>query len=582
MTTARSQTQQQRVKLRNGATTYDLGQCLGRGGFGICYEAIERRYASCCRRGGDATDGQEAEESDVVVSERTVAIKRVCMQQVRQASKEPHLWYEIGLHSQLRHRNVVELIDHFVFEENVYFVLEYCNNRSLADIVHNVKSLPLELAAYYFKQLIDGLQYLHDNSVFHRDLKLSNILVGADDTVKITDFGLACTFTRAYLERHIACGTPNYLSPEVLLRQGHTTKSDIWSCGVILYAMFGGVPPFQTETITAIYNNIVNCSYTFSSRYHTDENQKDLIAQILQLDSNERPSLGQIAGHPFCQYATTYKALLSKESNRAASCIGLRRSKSMRNLSKSLSNLFSKQSRTDLRKSTEKLFNRHVALPLSKSLTVVDLRIVRTTQLIDYFRGELAWQKRVTEFSSEWITWWRDCSNVCGLYYQLSNGFNCALYNDQTGCLRSTRTGRYYFVNLKAQRQLFHETQAESAERFFQPLVKDIDEAFKNVKTNSKLQEQLSWVSQSRSTGTPNYLVNWRNFSNGYYHVFHMRDQSVQVNFADWFILRICGQLCYFYQPAKKGFVVETADFQAWCSQDHNAELVEVLCSIFL
>lgn len=93
-------------------------------------------------------------------------------------------------------------------------------------------------------ELALGLKYLHDRSIIHRDLKLGNILLANDHTVKICDFGLAAKLTHTESEKNTICGTPNYISPEILNKQPYGMKIDCWSFGCVLYALVKGHPPF--------------------------------------------------------------------------------------------------------------------------------------------------------------------------------------------------------------------------------------------------------------------------------------------------------------------------------------------------
>ncbi|PAA70150.1 hypothetical protein BOX15_Mlig018053g1 [Macrostomum lignano] len=555
---------------------YDIGPCLGKGGFGVCYKAIERPP-------GDS-------------AERVVAVKKISLRMIQQASKEPYLQYEVDIHSRLRHRNVVELYANFVYDDFIYFVLEYCNKKSLADMIVHLTCLSLDLAAYYFTQLITGLRYLHSCNILHRDLKLSNILVDVNDVIKITDFGLSCTVTRSYLERHLACGTPNYLSPEVLLRQGHTTKSDIWSCGVVLYTLFGGLPPFQMDELADIYRCIVTGSYEFT-RHHTDEHLRDLVARMLHLDPEERPELDEIERHQFCSYSQQYESRLISDAKDSVGCVHLRYAASTRLFPKSLTCVLNGKGKTVATDATVSNSNGRKRFKIdsvasTSATTVIDLRLARISALLRYFRTAPAWGKLATDFGQSWLTWWRDKTSTCGFYYQLSDGYNCVLYNDATSFLQNTGTGQAYYVSgqvctednsAKRSTEMPVEltrTSSGSVSRFYEPLAQDLTEELQDVPSSNLMREQVSWVSQG--TGTVHYLRSWSKHCGGTYHVFHLSDESVQVNFAGSYLLRVCGSLCYFYQPARKGFVFETKSVEDWCSQDVNGELVDVLCSIFL
>jgi serine/threonine protein kinase len=106
-------------------------------------------------------------------------------------------------------------------------------------------------------QLVDGVRYLHDDLILHRDLKLANVFIDHNMRLKLGDFGFAVQLARKDERRFSICGTPNYISPEVLddwsrpygERTGHSFPVDVWSLGVILYALVVGTPPFETDSV---------------------------------------------------------------------------------------------------------------------------------------------------------------------------------------------------------------------------------------------------------------------------------------------------------------------------------------------
>jgi polo-like kinase 1 len=93
-------------------------------------------------------------------------------------------------------------------------------------------------------QIVNGVQYLHENSILHRDIKLGNIFLNYKMEVKIGDFGLSTKLKNQREKRFTTCGTPNYIAPEILAEIGHSYEVDIWAIGIILYALLVGKPPF--------------------------------------------------------------------------------------------------------------------------------------------------------------------------------------------------------------------------------------------------------------------------------------------------------------------------------------------------
>ena len=98
---------------------------------------------------------------------------------------------------------------------------------------------------YFLVQICEGVRYIHQRGILHRDLKLGNMFLTWDMTLKIGDFGLATTMpNESSGEANTLCGTPNYIAPEVLRKQGHGVEADIWAMGCMMYACFFGTPPF--------------------------------------------------------------------------------------------------------------------------------------------------------------------------------------------------------------------------------------------------------------------------------------------------------------------------------------------------
>ena len=206
-----------------------------------------------------------------------MAIKCVDKSTLIKARTKQRLMQEIKIHRDLKHENIV-LYNHF-FEDanNVYMVLDLCHNGSLADMLKKRKSIDEIEARYYIKQLLDAVEYCHKKRIIHRDLKLGNILLDKEMTIKLSDFGLAAKLNFEDEKRRTMCGTPNYIAPEVLdSKFGHSYEVDIWAIGVIIYTLIYGKPPFDTADLKTTYKRIRACIYDFPAKNISDE-AKDLI-----------------------------------------------------------------------------------------------------------------------------------------------------------------------------------------------------------------------------------------------------------------------------------------------------------------
>ena len=233
----------------------------------------------------------------------------------------------------MRHPNIVEFHRAFTFKESTYVVLELCSNGSIMDMVKKRRCLTLPEVRRYTIQLCGAIKYMHARNVIHRDLKMGNLFLDREMNLKIGDFGLAAVlvskeeyqlglYENAKKRRTTLCGTPNYIAPEILekAKGGHDYKVDIWAIGVIVYvpdysyiciwqlisgrfAMLAGQPPFQSASQNEIYRKARNLEYDWpqKDRHLNDipEEAKDLVAQLLKVEAEERPDADEVVGHPF-------------------------------------------------------------------------------------------------------------------------------------------------------------------------------------------------------------------------------------------------------------------------------------------
>lgn len=152
---------------------------------------------------------------------------------------------EIKIHKSLHHPHIVQFENCFEDAENVYIFLELCTNKSLSEMLKRRKKLTYRETKHFMHQIISAVQYMHGHRIIHRDLKMGNIFINANMELKIGDFGLATKLEFADEKKRTICGTPNYIAPEIIEGiVGHSYEVDVWSCGVICYALLFGKPPF--------------------------------------------------------------------------------------------------------------------------------------------------------------------------------------------------------------------------------------------------------------------------------------------------------------------------------------------------
>uniref|UniRef100_A0A8C9VV80 Serine/threonine-protein kinase PLK3 n=1 Tax=Scleropages formosus TaxID=113540 RepID=A0A8C9VV80_SCLFO len=232
-----------------------------------------------------------------LTSNKSYAVKVIPQSRVSKPHQREKITNEIELHKTLHHKHVVKFSHHFEDNDNIYIFLELCSRKSLAHIWKARHTLTDPEVRYYLRQIISGLKYLHNKGILHRDLKLGNFFVNENMELRLGDFGLAAKLEPVEQRKKTICGTPNYLAPEVLNRQGHGPEADVWSLGCVMYTLLCGNPPFETLDLKETYRCIKEVRYTLPTSL-TPAAQK-LISGILQRNPSDRLTLDQILNHEF-------------------------------------------------------------------------------------------------------------------------------------------------------------------------------------------------------------------------------------------------------------------------------------------
>uniref|UniRef100_A0A8K9X459 Serine/threonine-protein kinase PLK n=1 Tax=Oncorhynchus mykiss TaxID=8022 RepID=A0A8K9X459_ONCMY len=252
---------------------YSRGRFLGKGGFAKCYEITDM-------------------ETKEVFAGKVVPKSMIVKPHQREKMSS-----EISIHKSLDNPHIVGFHGFFEDDDFVFVVLEICRRRSLLELHKRRKAVTEPEARYYMMQLVKGCQYLHNNRVIHRDLKLGNIFLSDDMDVKIGDFGLATTIEFDGERKKTLCGTPNYIAPEVLCKKGHSFEVDVWSLGCILYTLLVGKPPFETSCLKETYNRIKKNNYTIP--WQINPVAASLIKRMLHADPSQRPTVSQLLTDEF-------------------------------------------------------------------------------------------------------------------------------------------------------------------------------------------------------------------------------------------------------------------------------------------
>ncbi|XP_011171179.1 phosphorylase b kinase gamma catalytic chain, skeletal muscle/heart isoform isoform X2 [Solenopsis invicta] len=204
------------------------------------------------------------------------------------------------------HPYIIELHDVFESSTFIFLIFELCKNGELFDYLTSVVTLSEKKTRYIMRQVFEGVQHIHNQGIVHRDLKPENILLDDNLNVKITDFGFA-RILKPTEKLEDLCGTPGYLAPEVLKcsmfenMEGYGFEVDIWACGVIMFTLLVGCPPFWHRKQMVMLRNIMEGNYSFTSPEWTDitEAPKDLIRKLLVVEPRRRISIKDALEHSF-------------------------------------------------------------------------------------------------------------------------------------------------------------------------------------------------------------------------------------------------------------------------------------------
>ena len=251
---------------------YKIGKMLGKGAFGRVNLGLHR------------------------LTRRLVAIKAINMEFMKDESSKKKMSNEISILKMLRHPNVVKLLEKFDTDKHHLIVMELCPGGDLLNYVRKRRKLNEKMAKFVFKQIMEGITYIHQNGVVHRDIKLDNILLDGHGNIKIADFGVS----RKFVENEILfeqCGTPAYIAPEIVRELGYSLPVDIWSAGVCLYAMLYGNVPFKANQMGDLNKMILDSTIEYKDT--ASEEARDLMQRMLQKNPNKRLKASEVLDHPW-------------------------------------------------------------------------------------------------------------------------------------------------------------------------------------------------------------------------------------------------------------------------------------------
>ncbi|XP_027792624.1 mitogen-activated protein kinase kinase kinase 19 isoform X5 [Marmota flaviventris] len=220
--------------------------------------------------------------------------------------EEPILWTKVDLLKALKHVNIVAYLGTCLEENIVSIFMEFVPGGSISSIINRFGPLPEMVFCKYTKQILQGVAYLHENCVVHRDIKGNNVMLMPTGIIKLIDFGCAKRLAWAGLNgTHSDMlksmhGTPYWMAPEVINESGYGRKSDIWSIGCTVFEMATGKPPLASmDRMAAMFYIGAHRGLMPPLPDHFSENASDFVRMCLTRDQHERPSALQLLKHSF-------------------------------------------------------------------------------------------------------------------------------------------------------------------------------------------------------------------------------------------------------------------------------------------
>ena len=264
------------VNERSQLPGYNLGKVVGEGGFCKVRLGVHQ------------------------VTGAKTAVKLVDKAKLTEENDRRRVGREIRVLKRLAHEHVIRLFDVVDSPKIVYVVMEYADGGSLLDYVRRRKKLAEPEAARFFHQMCRGLDYCHGNGVVHRDVKLENVLLDAGENVKLIDFGLSAVLAGDGKKLKVHCGSPSYAAPEIVARRAYDGPPvDVWSSGVVLFAMVAGYLPFHAHggNKQELCAKIQRGAFTVPDA--ATEDFRALIKSVLKVDPVRRATLRQCLDSPW-------------------------------------------------------------------------------------------------------------------------------------------------------------------------------------------------------------------------------------------------------------------------------------------
>ena len=256
-------------------SNYELLNYIGKGGFGRVYKVRHK------------------------LSNQYRAMKIIKCKADNPHNNTAEIIKQINILKTLDHPNIIKVYEFYSTEKYIYIINELCTGGELFNKIVEVKYFTESTACFIMRQLLSAVAYCHDKGVIHRDLKPENILIENSEEkdkeyfhIKIIDFGTCEILKKKKLTEQI--GTSFYIAPEVL-KNGYNEKCDLWSCGVILYILLCGSPPFYGKNEKEIFQKILDGNVNFKHKIWNkiSDDAKNLVIKLLQVDPSQRLSASE-------------------------------------------------------------------------------------------------------------------------------------------------------------------------------------------------------------------------------------------------------------------------------------------------
>jgi hypothetical protein len=242
----------------------------------------------------------------LTTSGRRVAVKRLI---ISKQTNIPALENEIAMMELSRHPNIVQGLDTYMWEKELWIVMEGMLGGSLCDLIAEV-ALDEPLVAYICRQIVQALAFLHTRSRIHRDIKSDNILLGLDGSVKLADFGYCVQLTQEQAKRNSLVGTPYWMAPELIRTEFYDEQVDVWSLGILTIEAADREPPlFHEPIMRALYLITSQGPPQLKEEARWSSHMKDWLSRCLKMEPTARTKSEQLLCHPFLRQAASSDTL---------------------------------------------------------------------------------------------------------------------------------------------------------------------------------------------------------------------------------------------------------------------------------